>query len=115
MLRGRPPKSTRSRWRIWGRVAAAGCTPADAARGATTGQARTTRSPEPAPEASNERLRGCYPLAGPSPPLDAYTPAERVKLTGDPLNPPGTMRKVGPSLRRISAGTCGRKTGIGGP
>src|SRR5262249_15119807 len=27
----------------------------------------------------------------PSPPLEAYTPAERVKMTSDPLNPPGTM------------------------
>lgn len=37
----------------------------------------------------------------PSPPLEAYTPAERVKMLSDPLNPPGTMRKVGPSLYRI--------------
>jgi mono/diheme cytochrome c family protein len=37
----------------------------------------------------------------PSPPLEAYTPVERVKMLSDPLNPPGTMRKVGPSLYRI--------------
>jgi mono/diheme cytochrome c family protein len=41
----------------------------------------------------------------PSPPLEAYTPAERAKMTADPLNPPGTMRKVGPSLYRISEKT----------
>ncbi len=59
---------------------------------------------------------GCHEIAGiksgrevgpdlrlePSPPLKAYTPAERVKMLSDPLNPPGTMRKVGPSLYRIS-------------
>src|SRR5579871_699730 len=41
----------------------------------------------------------------PSPPLEAYTPAERTKMTSDPLNPLGTMRKVGPSLYRISEKT----------
>jgi mono/diheme cytochrome c family protein len=41
----------------------------------------------------------------PSPPLEAYTPVERVKMTSDPLNPPGTMRKIGPSLYRISEKT----------
>jgi mono/diheme cytochrome c family protein len=41
----------------------------------------------------------------PSPPLEAYTPIERAKMTSDPLNPPGTMRKVGPSLYRISEKT----------
>lgn len=62
---------------------------------------------------------GCHDIAGikggreigpdlrlePSPPLEAYTPAERTKMTADPLNPPGTMRKVGPSLYRISEKT----------
>src|SRR5262249_19035995 len=37
----------------------------------------------------------------PTPALDKLTPAERAKLLADPLNPPGTMWKVGPSLRRI--------------
>jgi mono/diheme cytochrome c family protein len=37
----------------------------------------------------------------PSPALDAYTPGERAKMLSDPLNPPGRMRKVGPSLYRI--------------
>jgi len=40
-----------------------------------------------------------------SPPLEAYSPAERAKLLSDPSNPPGTMRKVGPSLYRISEKT----------
>jgi mono/diheme cytochrome c family protein len=58
---------------------------------------------------------GCHEIAGikgsqevgpdlrlePSPPLEAYTPAEQAKMLSDPLNPPGTMRKVGPSLYRI--------------
>ncbi|MBY0526275.1 MAG: c-type cytochrome [Gemmataceae bacterium] len=62
---------------------------------------------------------GCHEIAGtkngraigpdmrlePTPPLDAYTPAERVKLLADSQNPPGTMRKVGPSLRRLSEKT----------
>jgi len=62
---------------------------------------------------------GCHEIAGiksgrevgpdlrlePSPPLEAYTPAERVKMLSDPLNPPGTMRKVGPSLYRLSEKT----------
>ncbi|MBL8792969.1 MAG: c-type cytochrome, partial [Planctomycetia bacterium] len=38
-------------------------------------------------------------------PVDAFTPAERVRDFSDPLNPPGTERKVGPSLRRISEKT----------
>jgi len=46
---------------------------------ATTSGPRSTRCPGPAPETSNERLRGCYPLAGPSPPLDAM-PANRRGL-----------------------------------
>jgi len=41
----------------------------------------------------------------PSPPVDAYSPADRVKLFSDPLNPPGTERKVGPSLYRLSEKT----------
>jgi mono/diheme cytochrome c family protein len=62
---------------------------------------------------------GCHEIAGtkngrpvgpdlrlePTPPLDAYTPAERTKMLADVLNPPGTMRKVGPSLRRITEKT----------
>jgi cytochrome c2 len=40
-----------------------------------------------------------------SPPLEAFSPAERTKILSDPLNPPGTMRKVGPSLRRLSEKT----------
>lgn len=38
----------------------------------------------------------------PSPPLEAMSASERVKATSDPLNPVGTMRKVGPSLRRLA-------------
>lgn len=41
----------------------------------------------------------------PWPALDALTPAEKLKATSDPLNPAGTMRKVGPSLRRLSEKT----------
>jgi mono/diheme cytochrome c family protein len=62
---------------------------------------------------------GCHEISGfkggrevgpdlrlePSPPLEDYTPAERVKLLADPLNPPGQMRKVGPSLYRITEKT----------
>jgi mono/diheme cytochrome c family protein len=62
---------------------------------------------------------GCHEIAGlkngreigpdlrlePSPALDAYTPAERTKLLADPQNPPGTMRKIGPSLYRLSEKT----------
>jgi mono/diheme cytochrome c family protein len=40
-----------------------------------------------------------------SPPLESLTPEERAKVTADPLNPPGTMRKVGPSLRRLAEKT----------
>src|SRR5262249_46660854 len=40
-----------------------------------------------------------------SPPLESLTPEERAKATADPTNPPGTMRKVGPSLRRIAEKT----------
>jgi cbb3-type cytochrome oxidase cytochrome c subunit/mono/diheme cytochrome c family protein len=38
----------------------------------------------------------------PHPPLNDLTALERNKLTADPNDPPGTMRKVGPSLRRIA-------------
>jgi mono/diheme cytochrome c family protein len=62
---------------------------------------------------------GCHEIAGlkggisvgpdlrlePVPPLEEMTPEERAKATADPLNPPGTMRKVGPSLYRISEKT----------
>jgi mono/diheme cytochrome c family protein len=40
-----------------------------------------------------------------SPPLEAYSPAERARLLADTENPPGTMRKVGPSLYRLSEKT----------
>jgi cytochrome c2 len=59
---------------------------------------------------------GCHEISGikngrwvgpdlrlePNPPLESLTPAERARATADPLNPPGTFRKVGPSLYRIS-------------
>jgi mono/diheme cytochrome c family protein len=62
---------------------------------------------------------GCHDISGtkrgqevgpdlrtePSPPLEALTPEERARLEADTANPPGTMRKVGPSLRRISEKT----------
>jgi mono/diheme cytochrome c family protein len=62
---------------------------------------------------------GCHEVAGiksgreigpdvrlePIPPLDALTAEEQVKLKADPLNPPGTMPKVGPSLYRLSEKT----------
>src|SRR5262249_36775837 len=41
----------------------------------------------------------------PTPAVENLTPAERAKLLADPLNPPGTMRKVGPSLRRLDEKT----------
>src|SRR5262245_14395572 len=41
----------------------------------------------------------------PDPPLDALSPAERAKLTSDPLNPPGEMRRVGPNLSRVAEKT----------
>jgi cbb3-type cytochrome oxidase cytochrome c subunit len=58
---------------------------------------------------------GCHEIAGmksgrqvgpdlrlePNPPLDDLTPAERSEILADTQNPPGTMRKVGPSLYRI--------------
>src|SRR5262249_42662924 len=62
---------------------------------------------------------GCHEIAGfkngrevgpdlrlePSPPLEEMTPLEREKMLADPTNPPGTMRKIGPSLRRLSEKT----------
>ncbi len=62
---------------------------------------------------------GCHEISGtkagrsigpdlrlePTPPLDWLPDAEQVKLKGDTLNPPGSYRKVGPSLRRISEKT----------
>lgn len=62
---------------------------------------------------------GCHEIAGikggrvvgpdlrlePSPALETLSPLERLKMTSDPLNPPGTMRKVGPSLRRVAEKT----------
>ena len=39
------------------------------------------------------------------PPLEDRSPEDRAKLTADSSNPPGNMRKVGPSLRRISEKT----------
>jgi len=62
---------------------------------------------------------GCHEIAGlksgrkvgpdlrlePDPPLDAMSPTDRIKATGDPLNPPGTMRKVGPNLYRLAEKT----------
>jgi mono/diheme cytochrome c family protein len=38
-------------------------------------------------------------------PLQALTPAERNAALGDPLNPPGTLRKVGPSLYHLAEKT----------
>jgi cytochrome c peroxidase len=44
----------------------------------------------------------------PIPPLEDMSAEERAKATSDPLNMPGTMRKVGPSLYRISEKTHAR-------
>lgn len=58
---------------------------------------------------------GCHEIAGtkggrsigpdlrlePWPPMEARTPEERAQLLADTANPPGTLRKVGPSLRRL--------------
>ncbi|HYV34526.1 MAG TPA: c-type cytochrome, partial [Gemmataceae bacterium] len=41
----------------------------------------------------------------PNPPLDKLTAAEKAKLFADPDNPPGTYRKVGPSLFRVTEKT----------
>jgi mono/diheme cytochrome c family protein len=62
---------------------------------------------------------GCHEIAGlksgrevgpdmrlePIPPLEDYTPVEQAKMLSDRLNPPGSMRKVGPSLYRLSEKT----------
>ncbi len=62
---------------------------------------------------------GCHEIAGtkrgekiapdvrlePIPPLEDLSPAERAKRESDAENPPGRMRKVGPSLYRISEKT----------
>src|SRR5262249_52101436 len=62
---------------------------------------------------------GCHEISGmkagraigpdmrlePVPPLEAYTPAEKADMLKDAQNPPGTLRKVGPSLKRLSEKT----------
>lgn len=62
---------------------------------------------------------GCHEIAGmksgrpvgpdlrlePNPPLDDLTPAERSEILADTQNPPGTMRKLGPSLYRLTEKT----------
>ena len=62
---------------------------------------------------------GCHEIAGikkgrevgpdlrlePSPALAWLSPTDQEKAKADPLNPPGTYRKVGPSLRRIAEKT----------
>ncbi len=62
---------------------------------------------------------GCHEISGlkggkdigpdlrlePWPALDQLTAEERAHILSDTANPPGTMRKVGPSLRRISEKT----------
>jgi mono/diheme cytochrome c family protein len=62
---------------------------------------------------------GCHEFAGinkgrwvgpdlrlePDPPIDSLPPEERAKRLSDPLNPPGTMRRVGPNLSRIAEKT----------
>jgi mono/diheme cytochrome c family protein len=59
---------------------------------------------------------GCHEIAGlkrgraigpdlrlePTPPLEWLPANEQATLKADTLNPPGTMRKVGPSLRRLA-------------
>jgi cbb3-type cytochrome oxidase cytochrome c subunit len=59
---------------------------------------------------------GCHEISGwkginrvgpdlrlePNPPLENLLPIERVKAENDPDNRPGTMRKVGPALNRVS-------------
>jgi len=41
----------------------------------------------------------------PSPALDYLTAADQERIRSDPANPPGGMRKVGPSLRRLTEKT----------
>ncbi len=62
---------------------------------------------------------GCHEISGikkgqeigpdlrlePSPALAWLSPTDQEKAKSDPLNPPGTYRKVGPSLRRIAEKT----------
>src|SRR5262249_31688411 len=62
---------------------------------------------------------GCHEISGtksgkqvgpdlrlePSPALETLTPEEQSRLLADANNPPGTMRKVGPALRRLSEKT----------
>ena len=62
---------------------------------------------------------GCHEIAGrkagrqigpdlrlePTPPLDNLTPNERLKIEADVDNAPGNLRKVGPSLYRLSEKT----------
>lgn len=62
---------------------------------------------------------GCHEIAGwkngrrigpdlrlePTPPLEDLPPEERARLLADPSNPPGTYRKVGPSLYRLAEKT----------
>jgi cbb3-type cytochrome oxidase cytochrome c subunit len=62
---------------------------------------------------------GCHEIAGqkagrsvgpdlrlePTPALDYLSAAEQERAQADPANPPGTMRKVGPSLRRVAEKT----------
>lgn len=62
---------------------------------------------------------GCHEIAGmkggrwvgpdmrlePETPPELLSPAERAKLYSDPTDPPGTFRKVGPSLQRIAEKT----------
>ena len=59
---------------------------------------------------------GCHEIAGmkrgrpvgpdlrlePTPPLEWLPPREQVAANADPQNPPGTLRKVGPGLRRLA-------------
>lgn len=62
---------------------------------------------------------GCHEISGqkagkavgpdlrlePDPPLDDLPAAERARILADTANPPGTLRKVGPNLRRIAEKT----------
>ncbi len=62
---------------------------------------------------------GCHEIAGrkggrqigpdlrlePTPPLESLTPNERAKIEADPDTSPGNLRKVGPSLYRLSEKT----------
>ncbi len=62
---------------------------------------------------------GCHEIAGlksgravgpdlrlePAPALDLLSAAEQDRIRSDPANPPGSLRKVGPSLRRLAEKT----------